>query len=75
MFWISSEHQRRLSRCKNIFYCPNGHSQVYLGESDKQKTEELKRKLRNQEYENQALARSNASLRGVITRNKKKKGL
>jgi len=70
VFWITSEHQRRLQKCKNLFYCPNGHSQSYKGESSTQKVARLEEKLRREERCSERLARSNAALRGVITRNK-----
>jgi hypothetical protein len=44
-FGIDSEHNAELLRTKEWFYCPNGHSQHYLGESDKQRAERLARDL------------------------------
>lgn len=37
MFWIAEEYQQRLVSTKRSFYCPNGHSMSYQGESDKTK--------------------------------------
>jgi len=72
IYWITTKHQQRLKECKNIFYCPNGHQQFYKGETDAQKVENLERELRCEKRESENLARSNAALRGVITRNKRK---
>ena len=72
IFWITTEHQKRLIRCKNTFYCPNGHPLSYKGESDAQKIVRLKEELRYKERCSESLGRSNAALRGVITRNKNK---
>ncbi len=41
LFWISKAHQERLVSSKESFYCPNGHSASYQGESDKQKIARL----------------------------------
>ena len=71
-FWITKEHQEELIKCHNTFYCPNGHPQLYTGESDRDKIKRLESSLaREREYSNQ-LARSKAALRGVITKMKKK---
>lgn len=72
VFWLTEEHQKRLVRCKNTFYCPNGHPQSYAGKSDAQKIENLERELHCEKRESKSLERSNAALRGVITKNKKK---
>lgn len=71
IFWITVEHYEKLRRCKNIFYCPNGHPQNYKGKTDTQKAADLERDLRYAKRELLNLARSNSALRGVITKNKK----
>lgn len=73
IYWITTEHQERLVRCKNTFYCPNGHPQSYKGETDRDKFERAERELAGEKAYSDSLARSNAALRGVITRNKNKK--
>ena len=73
VYWITEEHQQRLISCKNTFYCPKGHPQSYKGNTDAQKVENLERDLRCERRNSESLARSNAALRGVITKNKKKK--
>lgn len=70
VFWITLEHQQRLISCKNIFYCPNGHGQSYKGDTDKDKLIEAERNLAGEKAYSERLARSNAALRGVITRKK-----
>jgi hypothetical protein len=40
-FWLDIKYQARLVSTKRIFYCPNGHSQSYQGESDKAKIDRL----------------------------------
>lgn len=84
LFWIEERHHKDLVKCKNLFYCPNGHSQSYCGQTKAQEQKERAEKAENQahrlncELKNQiqtsgALQRSNNSLRGVITHMKKKK--
>ena len=42
-YWLTTGHQESLVKTKESFYCPNGHSQSYTGDTDKQKYEkELK---------------------------------
>ena len=38
-FWITKGHDQELSESKKSFFCPNGHSQSYVGESYKTKFE------------------------------------
>ena len=73
IFWITLEHQQRLKSCHNTFYCPNGHSQSYKGETNAQKIANLERDLRSEKRYSLDLSRSNSALRGVITKNKKDK--
>lgn len=72
IYWLTEEHKNRLLKCKNTFYCPNGHSQSYKGLTDAQKVGNLERELRCAERCSKSLERSNAALRGVITKNKRK---
>lgn len=78
VFWVTEEHQRQLIKCKNTFYCPNGHPQSYTGDTQDQKIERLEQELKLKEQSltsersyASGLARSNAALRGVIKRIKK----
>ena len=40
-FCMSKEHSDMLRRTKRTFYCPSGHGQSYMGETYKQKLENL----------------------------------
>ena len=71
-FWLLDEHQEKLVKCKNIFYCPNGHTQSYVGESDKEKLKRIEQSLVGERVYSESLVRSNAALRGVITKKKNK---
>lgn len=42
VFAITEERHERLVETKENFYCPNGHSQHYLGQSKDAQIEELK---------------------------------
>lgn len=44
-FGIDYQHNQELIRTRKSFYCPNGHSQHYLGESDADKAARLARDL------------------------------
>lgn len=39
IFWIPKLHNDELLRTQKSFFCPNGHSQSYIGETDKTKLE------------------------------------
>ena len=41
LFWIAADYQARLVSSKRSFYCPNGHSMSYTGESDAWKIRRL----------------------------------
>ena len=70
LFWITAKHQSQLMKCKNIFYCPNGHPQSYTGETEEIKRKRAERLLDNAQRSKDALMRSNSALRGVVTRMK-----
>ena len=70
IFWITTEHRQRLVSCKNTFYCPNGHPQSYQGDTDRVKLQTAEKNLAGEKAYSERLARSNAALRGVITRKK-----
>ncbi len=36
-FWLEEGFETRREKDKRDFYCPNGHSHVYFGETDAQK--------------------------------------
>jgi len=44
-FCITQEHNSDLLKSKRTFYCPNGHPQSYVGESDKKIIGKLKQKI------------------------------
>lgn len=71
-FWVTEYHNKELLRCRNFFYCPNGHKQRYIGKTDKEKLEYSQLQLRREKDDKQLAERSNAALRGVITRMKNK---
>ena len=73
-FWITAQHNNELIRCHSWFCCPNGHSQYHVSKTNVEKAKEERDRYKqqyNQEKETSGrLARSNAALRGVITKNK-----
>jgi len=71
-FWITASHHERLIKCKNDFYCPNGHVQHYLGETDAEKLKRTEQYLEDARSREDAANRSNSALRGVITKMKNK---
>ena len=72
IFWITAEHREQLVKCKNTFYCPNGHPQSYKGENDREKLKRAESNLAGERTYSERIARSNAALRGVITKMKNK---
>ena len=72
-FWITTSHHKQLIKSKEGFYCPNGHAQHYLGETDAKKLQRIERYLEDAKYYRDRAMRSNAALRGVITKMKRKK--
>jgi len=44
-FCVTKEHNESLLQSKTSFFCPNGHSQIYTGKSDKEIVGELKQKI------------------------------
>jgi len=45
-FWINKEHDVVLRKNKSSFYCPNGHQQSYMGETDKEKLKKEQEKTK-----------------------------
>jgi len=72
-FWVTNKHDDELRRCHNTFYCPNGHANYYKGENDREKLIKVERNLAGEKAYSNSLARSNAALRGVITKMKNKR--
>ncbi len=79
MFWVSESYQERKKSRKESFYCPNGHSMVYLGESLEAKAQRLEREkihatnvLRDKESELDQRNLDIEKLQRKITRLKKK---
>lgn len=50
-FWLGKDYHDRLVSTKRSFYCPNGHSMHYLGESDGAKIIRLKNEKAQMERE------------------------
>jgi hypothetical protein len=55
LFGIEQHHNDQLRESHKAFYCPNGHSMVYGGESNKTKAERLEWQLKQNE---ESLARA-----------------
>lgn len=49
LFAMTRDFQQRRLRDKQQWFCPRGHSQVYLGESDQAKIKRLERQVANAE--------------------------
>ncbi len=82
-FWIAERHNSDLIASKDTFYCPNGHSQSYVGETEKEKYNRmLKQKNERIEFyskrvseefsEKERLKKSIVGYKGVLGRYKKK---
>jgi len=79
LFGVPDDLIRRFRKNGQTFYCPSGHHNYYLGETDKQKIKRLSSRLASaQEQSNHyreqrdATQRSNVALRGVTTRIKRR---
>lgn len=53
-FWIEKDYRDRLVSTKRSFYCPNGHSMSYQGESDAAKVIRLRNEKAQMEREHAA---------------------
>lgn len=80
--WLPASKVRQLRESHQVFYCPSGHSQWFVGKSEVEKLkeqlaamiksrDEWQRMYYDQLKENQAHRRRQYALRGVITRLKK----
>lgn len=79
LFWITTARDKRYLETKESFYCPNGHSQSYVGKTDKQKLEDMKKekdklsiRLREEQANSHSLDMSVRSHKGQISKLKKK---
>lgn len=77
-FGISSTLYSHLKNNHNYFYCPNGHSQHFISETEEEK---LKRQLQWQKEHNEWLSKANKKkeaqirgLKGSVTKIKKRVG-
>ena len=81
-FWITKKHYNDLASSHKTFYCTNSHAQYFSQKSKAEIAEEKAKQaiisrdrykgwLANEQEENKSNARSNAVLRGVITKQKK----
>ena len=68
MFAIDDAYDDRRRRDLRSFYCPNGHSLSYSGESDTAKIKRLTSRERHLTDQLEATNRSNSALKGVVTR-------
>lgn len=78
-FWVSEEHKQKLVSSKNGFFCPNGHSQNFVGKTDADKTKEAEadakhwRTQHDFEYnENKMLKKSVTEYKSQLTKLKNK---
>ena len=58
-FAISQDMQARLLKCRNTFYCPNGHGQHFTGDTEEHK---LRRELSATKFELDSARRKIADL-------------
>ena len=72
LFWVAKTHNNRLRKSHEFFYCPNGHSQSYVGDTCEEKLKRTKRHLQDANDDRDGALRSNSALRGVITKLKKR---
>lgn len=82
-FWLSEKYIERRRRDLRAFYCPNGHSLIYKGESDEARIQRLEREKlnaevssRNKDFEIEAMFKKNQRLEKNLKKcknNKKKK--
>lgn len=63
LFWVTSDHKRRLVKSKESFYCPNGHSQSYVGKSDAEKLKDKEEYCKRLQDSNARKEREKTSLR------------
>ena len=77
-FGIPTELQYSLVQNRRAFYCPNGHSQSYVGKTDQERLAEAQERIareqtRTRQVRDQLAAteRSNVALRGVVTKKRK----
>lgn len=57
LFGLEEGCNRQLVESKNLFYCPNGHSQYYTGENKNRKIREQNEKIKKLREENESLER------------------
>lgn len=72
LLWIAKTHNEELCRSHETFYCPNGHTMYYPGETCEAKLERAKREIVNKQYRLDYEKRSNSALKGVITKQRKR---
>lgn len=49
-YWLEEGFEERRQKDKRDFYCPNGHSHVYFGETDAQKLARVTREKNEEIY-------------------------
>lgn len=65
---MPEELNAQLQRIKASYYCPNGHTQYYLGKTPEQERDEARSKVRRLEDEVEAQARKVKRLKGKLKR-------
>lgn len=72
LFWIAKSHYKKLYKSHKTFYCPNGDSMYYPGDTCEAKLKRAERDIVNKNYDLECEKRSNSALRGVITKQRNK---
>jgi hypothetical protein len=74
VFAMTEDFRQRRLRDRKEFYCPNGHGQHYLRESEGQKIQHLEARLASAGEARDHYKRSRDTMRGVVTKMKKRIG-
>jgi hypothetical protein len=72
LFGIPNRMQKRLRESHDSFYCPNGHSQSYVGKSEatkaRERAEQLAQQLASREDDLRAERMAHAATKGKLTK-------
>lgn len=68
LFAMTVEFKNARKQDRDTFYCPAGHGQRYTGKTDAERLKEQQAEAERLAGEVEFLKRSNASLRGHVTR-------
>ena len=72
-FWVTQQHRTELISSKKSFSCPNGHSQSYVGESDKKKLANTIEELRHEKIRSEELKKELVDCKKKVRKKKKKR--